>query len=50
MSQLVIKNGRVIDPASATDRIADVLIADGVIAGVAAHLVAPAPRSSTPPA
>jgi dihydroorotase len=34
----LIKNGRVIDPASHTDRIADVLIEDGRIAGVAAGL------------
>jgi dihydroorotase len=35
---IVIKNGRVIDPASQTDRIADVLIVDGLIAGVAPNL------------
>src|SRR5580704_10193441 len=35
---IVIKNGRVIDPASQTDRIADVLIVDGLIAGVAPDL------------
>ena len=38
---IVIKNGRVIDPASQTDRIADVLIVDGKIAGVAPDLSAP---------
>src|SRR6202047_2768912 len=38
---MVIKNGRVIDPASATDRIADVLIVDDKIAGVAPSLSAP---------
>ncbi|MGO9258915.1 MAG: dihydroorotase [Bryobacteraceae bacterium] len=38
---IVIKNGRVIDPASATDRIADVLIVDGRIAGVAPNLSSP---------
>ncbi len=38
---LVIKNGRVIDPASQTDRIADVLIVDGRIAGVAPNLSSP---------
>ena len=32
MSQLLIKNGRVIDPASATDMLADILVRDGVIA------------------
>jgi dihydroorotase len=37
---MVIKNGRVIDPASATDRIADVLIVDDKIAGVAPDLSA----------
>jgi dihydroorotase len=31
---LLIKNGRVIDPASQTDRIADLLIASGRIAGI----------------
>jgi dihydroorotase len=39
---IVIRNGRVIDPASQTDRIADVLIADGRIVGVAENLAAPA--------
>jgi dihydroorotase len=38
---IVIKNGRVIDPASQTDRIADVLIVDGRVAGVAPNLSAP---------
>jgi dihydroorotase len=38
---IVIQNGRVIDPASKTDRVADVLIVDGRIAGVAANLSAP---------
>jgi dihydroorotase len=37
---IVIKNGRVIDPASQTDRVADVLIVDGRIAGVAPDLSA----------
>jgi dihydroorotase len=35
---IVIKNGRVIDPASNTDRVADVLIVDGRIAGVGPDL------------
>ena len=39
--QILIKNGRVIDPASKTDRIADVLVADGLIAGIAPDLSAP---------
>jgi dihydroorotase len=38
---LVIRNGRVIDPATQTDRVADVLIVDGRIAGVAPNLSAP---------
>jgi dihydroorotase len=38
---IVIRNGRVIDPASGTDRIADVLIVDGRIAGVAPNLSSP---------
>src|SRR3989440_5850812 len=38
---IVIKNGRVIDPATNTDRVADVLIADGRIAGVAPNLSSP---------
>jgi len=37
---LVIKNGRVIDPASGHDRVADVLIEDGVIRGVGQNLSA----------
>src|ERR1035438_6349218 len=41
MSQLLIKNGRVIDPASATDMLADILIRDGVIAAVGANIAAP---------
>ena len=38
---LLIKNGRVIDPASQTDRVADVRIADGKIAEIGSHLSAP---------
>jgi dihydroorotase len=38
---IVIKNGRVIDPASHTDRIADVSIVDGRVAGVAPNLSSP---------
>ena len=37
---MVVKNGRVIDPASGTDRIADVLVADGKIAAVGPNLSA----------
>jgi dihydroorotase len=39
---IVIRNGRVIDPASATDRIADVVISDDRIVGVAPNLMMPA--------
>src|SRR2546423_4617880 len=35
---ILIRNGRVIDPASGTDRVADVLIEDGRITGVGANL------------
>jgi dihydroorotase len=37
---ILIKNGRVIDPASHTDRLADVLISEGRIVGVAPNLSA----------
>ncbi|MFY9726898.1 MAG: dihydroorotase [Bryobacteraceae bacterium] len=38
---ILIRNGRVIDPASQTDGTADVLIADGRIVGVAQNLASP---------
>ncbi len=38
---IVIKNGRVIDPASRRDGIADVLIVDGTIAGVEPDIASP---------
>jgi dihydroorotase len=38
---IVIRNGRVIDPAFQTDRIADVLMSDGRIVAVAPDLAAP---------
>jgi len=41
MAQLLIKNGRVIDPAAGVDMPADVLIRDGAIEAVAADLEAP---------
>src|SRR5271166_1806642 len=41
MSQLLIKNGRVIDPASATDMLADILVRDGIIAAAGANIDAP---------
>jgi dihydroorotase len=37
---LLIKNGRVIDPASRTDRVSDVLIVDGNVTGVGSGLSA----------
>ncbi len=41
VAALVIKNGRVIDPASGHDAIADVWIEDGVIRGVGTNLTVP---------
>jgi len=46
---IVIKNGRVIDPASYTDRVADVLIVDGRVAGVAPNLFIPERRKFSTP-
>src|ERR1700687_5253344 len=40
MPALLIKNGRVIDPASDHDAVADVWIEDGLIKGVGANLSA----------
>src|SRR3712207_2293960 len=40
MARLLIKNGRVIDPASDFDAVSDVLIEDGRIAGIGEHLAA----------
>ena len=40
MARLLIKNGRVIDPASGYDGVADVWIEDGVIKGVGPNLTA----------
>jgi dihydroorotase len=41
MQQLLIKNGRVVDPASGHDAVADVAIAGGVVRAVGANLDAP---------
>ena len=41
MPALLIKNGRVIDPASGRDGTADLSIEDGVISGIGANLAAP---------
>src|SRR5215472_10991531 len=38
---ILLRNGRVIDPVSGTDRVADVLIVDGKIAGVGTNLSPP---------
>jgi dihydroorotase len=38
MSKLVIKNGRVIDPANRLDRIADVAIEDGIVREIAKNI------------
>jgi dihydroorotase len=40
MARLLIKNGRVIDPASGHDGLADVWIEDGVIKGIGSNLTA----------
>jgi len=40
MARLLIKNGRVIDPASRRDGVADVWIEDGLIKGVGTNLTA----------
>ena len=42
MARLLIKNGRVIDPASRHDGVADLLIEDGVIKGIGLNLTAAA--------
>ncbi len=46
MPSLLIKNGRVIDPASGHDGEADVLIEDGVVRGVGKEISAPAGAST----
>lgn len=40
MKRLIVKNGRVVDPANRVDRVADVLVEDGVIRGVGEGLAA----------
>ncbi len=42
---ILIKNGRVIDPASNTDRVADVLIVDGRVDGVGPNLSSSSPQA-----
>ena len=41
MAKLLIKNGRIIDPASGFDQVADLLIDDGLISGIGHKLSAP---------
>ena len=41
MAKLLIKNGRIIDPASGFDQVADLLIDDGLISGIGQKLSAP---------
>ena len=41
MSEVVIRGGRVVDPASGRDEIADVLVRDGLVAGIGTGLDAP---------
>lgn len=45
MSSLLIRNGRLLDPASGVDRVADLLVADGRIRAIGADL--PAPEGAT---
>lgn len=40
MPKLLIRNGRVIDPANGIDRVADVLLANGIVRGVGENLPA----------
>ena len=41
MAKLLIKNGRIIDPASGFDQVADLLIEDGLISGIGQTLTSP---------
>ena len=43
MNELLISGGRVLDPASGTDRVADVLVRDGVVAAVGTDVAAASP-------
>ena len=45
MAKLLIKNGRIIDPASGFDQVADLLIEDGLISGIGQNLTAPGAES-----
>ena len=46
--QILIKNGRLLDPESGTDKVTDVLIEDGVVTMIGADLKLPAPAGSLP--
>ena len=50
MASLLLAGGRVIDPGSQTDAVADVLVVDGVIAAISRPAVPTAPPSSPGPA
>ena len=49
-SELLIKNGRVIDPANGIDKVCDVLIVDEKIAEVGGKTQDPRPKTETPQA
>ena len=42
--QILIKNGRLLDPESRTDRVTDVLIEDGKVTAIDEDLKLPAPK------
>lgn len=42
--QILIRNGRVLDPDSGCDRVTDILIEDGVVTRIGDNLDFPAPR------
>ena len=42
--QILIRNGRMLDPESGTDRITDILIEDGKVIKIGDHLDFPARR------
>ena len=41
MSRLIIRNGRVIDPSSGTDRVCDVAVENGIVREIGANIVDP---------
>ena len=42
--QILIKNGRLLDPESGTDRVTDILIEDGNVTDIGDDLKLPAPK------